>query len=1021
MKAPCLTSLYLLGVVISCSLVHPARSQSLLPVSVVPSVRAPAGGGGDSFSPILNGDGNLVLFASTAGNLTAPGTVPGLSPAVLSLPLQVYERNRTNGVTRLVSGNLTGITGGNGDSFPAGWSADGRFALFESWASDLVAGDTNGVSDVFLADLALSTNRLISVNTNGVPGNGVSGNAVLSADGRFVAFVSAASDLVPGDTNGIADVFVRDCLAGTTTLASPGALSTNSPTPAAGSGFPQISPDGRYVAYSSQATNLVSGGQTTGDLYLYDVAAKTTTCVSPAARVAAQGYFGTTNINCYSHRFSADGRFLAYLACPLSTNALSPALLLRYGILSGATDIISTNASGVTADGGEIGSLAISADGARIAFIANTNNPAGLTTGVYLWDATSGGTILVSSNRDQTVSANTRCNAPGLDASGRFVWFLSNSTNLVVPYTTPDFHLFRWDGLSGTNQLVDTDLNGTGSAGLSPAAVVSASADGQSIAFEAPDGALVPGDNNRATDVFLRDFANQTTSLISAHDPGTPTATGNGASLLTLSCLSTSARFVAFVSEADNLVPGDTNHCRDVFVHDQLTGSNLLASIAADGVTSANAQSFEPTLSADGRYVAFTSFATNLVTGVTNDLGNVYVRDLQTGTTTLVSVNRFGTGPGNKLSRAPLLSADGNWVVFRSQAGNLHPAVSGTTENLFARNLSVGITYALTTNSAVTAVAATPDAHYVAYGAGSYVYLWNTLSAARATNFSYLGFSTTPLTGMAISPDGQHLAYSYGLQIRGSDVATGSNWVISSWTGPVNATNRPGLRFSADGRFLAYATIGAQTAGDTNGLNDVYCYDFPLHTNQLISHSFASAAPGNGPSDSPDLSPDGRFIAYRSRATNLVPGDGNNVGDLLLFDRLTGSTSAVTANPAGGATGNHWSLNASFSADSQSLVFASWASDLVPGDFNQQGDIFALTLTAPGAAVSFPLQLTSTTPPTLVWPALPGHAYTAQYRDDLPAAPWQNLNGNMTIVGNRGTAYDLAPAAARRFYRVMSN
>src|SRR5208337_3136921 len=174
-----------------------------------PSLAAAQGGNGDSGPAIITPDGRYVLFSSAANNLALTvnsNPIPVLIPARIN----VYLRDRTNGTTTLVSVNLTGTGGGNGDSFATGISSNGQYALFESSASDLVAGDTNNVTDVIVRDLVNGTNILVSVSTNGGFGNGSSGSAVMTPDGRYVAFVSSASNLTAGHTNGIPDIFVRD-------------------------------------------------------------------------------------------------------------------------------------------------------------------------------------------------------------------------------------------------------------------------------------------------------------------------------------------------------------------------------------------------------------------------------------------------------------------------------------------------------------------------------------------------------------------------------------------------------------------------------------------------------------------------------------------------------------------------------------------------------------------------------------------------------------------------------------------
>ena len=219
-----------------------ALSASAGPLQLVstldPAQGPPSGGGGDSATPIISPDGRFVLFASTANNLVLVGTNP--LPVLIPPPLNVFLRDRVTGTTRLVSVNAAGTGGGNGDSLPAGISTNGQFALFESSASDLVPGDTNNATDIFVRDLVNGATLLVSAGTNGASANGVSRSPVMTPDGRYVAFVSAANNLVPGDTNGIADVFVRDLQAGATRLVSAGASLNKSFGSATSSEAPEI-------------------------------------------------------------------------------------------------------------------------------------------------------------------------------------------------------------------------------------------------------------------------------------------------------------------------------------------------------------------------------------------------------------------------------------------------------------------------------------------------------------------------------------------------------------------------------------------------------------------------------------------------------------------------------------------------------------------------------------------------------------------------------------------------------------
>ena len=167
-------------------------------------------GNGELFAPVFSANSSVKAFASDDANLVANDS-NGLA--------DVFVWTQTNGVTERVSVSSTGDQA-NGASYDVGVSADGRFVAFTSVATNLVANDTNRATDIFVRDRATNQTFLVSLDNNGVQGNGPSYSPSISADGRFVAFISEAANLVTGDTNGVADVFVRDLQANTTVLAS---------------------------------------------------------------------------------------------------------------------------------------------------------------------------------------------------------------------------------------------------------------------------------------------------------------------------------------------------------------------------------------------------------------------------------------------------------------------------------------------------------------------------------------------------------------------------------------------------------------------------------------------------------------------------------------------------------------------------------------------------------------------------------------------------------------------------------
>ena len=239
-----------------------------------------------------------------------------------------------------------------------------------------------------------------------------------------------------------------------------------------------------------------------------------------------------------------------------------------------------------------------------------------------------------------------------------------------------------------------------------------------------------------------------------------------------------------------------------------------------------------------------------------------------------------------------------------------------------------------------------------------------------------------------------------------------------------------GLRFSNDGRFLTYAMA------PTTPLNEnVYLYDFQAGTNLLVSQNFNSTGITNASSDSPSISPNGRFIAYRSFATNVVPFDFNNAANLFVYDVSNNATILVSVNASGNATADDRSLKPVFSADGRTLFFQSWASDISGSDYNDNSDIFALDLTAlpmttstdGGGATNyasvFYAQLIPagafSSNPTLTWPLAAGKSYQVQFKTNLTDPVWLTLPGDVTFIGATGYLNDPLPSSGQRFYRIV--
>jgi Tol biopolymer transport system component len=460
-----------------------------------------------------------------------------------------------------------------------------------------------------------------------------------------------------------------------------------------------------------------------------------------------------------------------------------------------------------------------------------------------------------------------------------------------------------------------------------------------------------------------------------------------------------------------------------VFVRDLLADRTLLVSVDSSGVACGNGISSQPSLSADGRYVAFSSTATNLVAGDANNLQDVFVRDLLTETTSLVSVNAYGMS-GNRASYSATISSDGHAILFHSQAGDLAGGVGMGYDNLFWRDLSQNITYRVSSFASISTsveipAAMTPDGRYVALGSQTPTwYLWDSQLHTNIYTAASLG---GVLSRIALSADGNRLAYTTATGVYFVDLAAG----ISNQLGLVHSSATVGPRFSADSHYLAYVTSSTNVVSDTNGLYDVYLYDCQSGSNILVSQAFNAPTPANGDSDSPDISPDGRFVAYRSAASNLVPNDSNGVPDVFLWDRLTGATILLSASRLANSTADNRSLTPVFSGDGTTLLFESWASDMVPLDFNRASDLFLVSLLSSGA---MPLFRASILPATgspgqgvwITWPAVQNKTYRVQFKDALADPGWQELGGGVIMIGNQGYLNDSSAFGSQRFYRVVA-
>lgn len=414
----------------SLGLAHPGRAVAATTNRIsVNSSEAQANGG--SSSPSASAGGRFVVFTSDAANLVR-GDTGGRQ--------DVFVRDRTLGTTRRVSVSSAGVQANGGSDDPV-ISGDGRFVAFSSVASNLVGGDTNGVKDIFVHDRTIGTTRRVSVNSSGMEANGASGSPSVSADGRFVAFLSSATNLVGGDTNSDTDIFVRSRATGTTGRVS---VSVDEDQGNGSSSDPTISADGRVVAFSSQASNLVDG-DTNGarDVFVRIRKVGTTTRVSVSS-VGAQG-----NASSGGADLSAGGRFVVFS--------------------SSATNLIGSDTNG--------------------------------QTDVFLHDRQNDTTSRMSISSGD-VEGNGLSDSPSISANGQLVAFSSQASNLVGGDINSSEDVFVRDRAAGTTRRVS--VNAAGVQGNDRSSVPSISANGRYIAFESSATNLVGHDTNATDDIFIR-------------------------------------------------------------------------------------------------------------------------------------------------------------------------------------------------------------------------------------------------------------------------------------------------------------------------------------------------------------------------------------------------------------------------------------------------------------------------------------------------------------------------------------
>ena len=409
--------------------------------------------------------------------------------------------------------------------------------------------------------------------------------------------------------------------------------------------------------------------------------------------------------------------------------------------------------------------------------------------------------------------ANDTSERPALNADGSLVAFTSEASNLVSNDTNEGSDVFVHDRHTGHTTRVSVDSQGAQANNSSVGAALSA--DGRLVVFDSLASNLVSNDTNEGSDVFVHDRSTGRTTRVSVDSQGTEADSNSS-----LPVLSADGSLVAFISEASNLVPNDTNDTADIFVHDRSTGRTTRVSVDSQG-TEADSNSSLPVLSADGSLVAFISEASNLVPNDTNDTADIFVHDRRTGRTTRISVEIEG-GEGNVFRDRLSLSGDGRLVAFATYPALFYgeKTYEETHSDVFLHDRSTGRT---------TRIAIDSEGHSFGYAASE----------------------------PAISADGRVVAFAVyeggeeTQQVYLHDRSTGHTTLVSeSNRGQDGGDHSEAPALSADGHIVAFMSYAPNLVpGDIDNGRDVFVHSrifslTALHSGKCLDVQKSSLANG---------------------------------------------------------------------------------------------------------------------------------------------------------------------------------
>ena len=811
--------------------------------TILASTGANGPGSGSTRGAAMTPDGRYVVFASVSTNLS-PGTV------VTNFAQNIYVRDTVANTTRIISGN--GGQGGSEESLSPLITPDGRYVVFDSYATNLAPNITNNQENVFICDLTSGAISVVDVSGLGTLANSYGQAAAVSTNGEFVLFYSMANNLAAGAASSSDGVFLRDTISNNTYLVSVGATGVEAANSTSSGAV--MTPDGRFVAFASTAQETTNVDYAYPDVFVRDMLSNTTLLVNISAN--ANGYSG--NQSALSPSITPDGRYVSFVSA--ANNLVSGPLtyyrnVYRRDLTEAATEIVSE------------------------AYSESGINP---QTGF---------------------NASAETDSPTIDAAGEWAAFDSYAANLVREDTNSIEHVYLANLINGALTLVSASAAGAQGNNASTLPVLSA--DGSTLIFQSTAYNLIPGANNGQQNIYAYNVATGAISLVSVNTNGAGGDAQSGASLSGYGySVSANGRYVTFLSQATDLVTNvfTNTYTPHVYFRDLQAGVTELLDVNTSGRTGDN-EAYNPVISADGSTVAFTSASDLLVPGVTNSTAGfqnveIYQRNLAAGTTVLVSATPLGV-PATNLGQfgtglyyaKPVVSTNGQIVAWAAICPGLIPNCTSTNGQVFVRNMMTGVTTCVSVNT--NGVSGPGD----------------TRRFRRSGSFHDAGWPVHCLwqRRSSLAPN----AANGSDEVYVHDTVAQTTTLISrnaARTGAANGSCSAPV-ISADGHYVTFEGMATDLVPGSvsSSIKNLYRRDLTQDATVLLTPAIGDLTAGDNTVTSFAVSSDGLTSVFASSADNLVAGDFNVASDvfamILPTDAATADLGLTLTTPASVSVG----------------------------------------------------------------------------------------------------------------------